>query len=99
MIKYMENDSQFTEMVTNSKGKLVVDFFATWCQPCRMLGAILEQMQGDIEIVKIDVDKCPLTARQYGVMSVPTIYFFNNGEDYDHRVGVLSAVEIEEILK
>lgn len=64
-------------------GKVLVDFFATWCGPCKMLGQELEDLSSDrtdFEIVKVDVDLNPNLARMYGIMSVPTLMYFNNGK-------------------
>ena len=60
------------------EGLVLVDFFATWCGPCKMLSPILETL--DIEVLKIDVDECPELAREYGIMTIPTLLLFNNGE-------------------
>ena len=60
------------------EGLILVDFYASWCGPCKMLGPILETL--DMDVLKIDVDECPELAREYGVMSVPTLMLFNNGE-------------------
>ncbi len=64
-------------------GKVLVDFFATWCGPCKMLGQELEDLSSDrtdFKIVKVDVDLNPNLARMYGIMSVPTLMYFNNGK-------------------
>lgn len=69
---------------------VLVDFYATWCGPCKMLGPLLEgiaQDRDDIKIVKIDVDECPNLSKQFGIMSVPTIILFKNGKPVSTQYG------------
>ena len=76
------NENNFNELI--SKGEVLVDFFATWCGPCRMLGPVLEEVSNDrigVKIVKIDVDECPNLARSFGIMSVPTLLLFKDGKE------------------
>ena len=80
MLKHA-NESNFQEMT--GKGLVLVDFFATWCGPCRMLGPVLEDMANDrdsIDIVKVDIDESMNLARQFGLMSVPTLILFKDGQ-------------------
>lgn len=76
------NEENFNEMIQG--GNLVlVDFFATWCGPCKMLGPVLEDMSNDrdsIDIVKVDIDESMNLARNYGIMSVPTLLLFKDGQ-------------------
>ena len=60
------------------EGLVLVDFYANWCGPCKMLGPVLETI--DIDVLKIDVDECPELAREYGIMTIPTLMLFNQGE-------------------
>ena len=80
MLKYA-NESNFTDMT--GKGLVLVDFFATWCGPCKMLSPVLEDLASDrdsIDIVKVDIDESMNLARQYGIMSVPTLVLFKDGQ-------------------
>ncbi len=79
----------------------VVDFFATWCGPCKMFGPIFENISGkyDINFVKLDVDKYADIAREYGVMSIPTIIRFKDGKEVKRFVGFMNENELEEFLK
>ena len=80
----------------------VVDFFATWCGPCKMLSPVIEEAaeeMHDVSLYKIDVDECPDLASKYQVMSVPTLIFFKNREVVKKSVGALSFEELEEIIQ
>lgn len=87
------NESNFKELI--NKELIVVDFFATWCGPCKMLGPVLESLES-VEVLKIDVDECPNLARSYGIMSVPTLMIFKNGELKDKRSGFMPKEMLEE---
>lgn len=94
MIKYLEDNDLDSKLKDK---KILVDFYADWCGPCKMLGTILEEM--DFPILKINVDKFPELARRYGVMSIPTIILFDNGKEIKKNIGFLSKNELEEFLK
>ena len=82
-------------------GTALVDFFATWCGPCRMLAPILEEAEAEhpeIAFVKVDVDESPELANAYGVTSIPTLVLFKNGEPAKTTVGLLPKDELEEFL-
>lgn len=85
------NDVDFDQKVLKSSGPVVVDFWATWCQPCKMLAPILddlaEKYSGKLSFVKIDVDHNPKTAAKYSIMSIPTLLVFKNGQPVSHIVG------------
>ena len=76
------NDSNFDELVLQSDKPVLVDFFATWCGPCKMLSPILEDMSksSDYTIVKVDIDENPYLVREWEVASVPTLFIVKNGE-------------------
>lgn len=93
MIHGKENN--FNELISN--GEVLVDFFATWCGPCRMLGPVLEEVSNDrigVKIVKIDVDECPNLARSFGVMSVPTLILFKDGKEVSKENGFMPKEEL-----
>ena len=83
------------------KTKAVVDFYATWCGPCKMFGPIFEEVSEDnnINFVKLDVDKNDDIARKYGVMTIPTVILFDNGEEVKRHVGLMNTEELEEFIK
>lgn len=99
-MKYIENENEFEELI--KKGKVLVDFYATWCGPCQLLSPILEEIEKEnkeVTIVKVDVDKNESLARKHGIMSIPTIEIYDKGNLVDKQVGLLSKEEIEDLLK
>ena len=96
------NSQEFEELIKENKPTLV-DFFATWCGPCRMLSPILEQVEaganGEFNVVKIDVDESYDVAKKFGIMSVPTMIIFKNGEEQEKIVGLRQKTQIEEAIK
>lgn len=94
--------SNFTDII-NSPKPVLVDFFATWCGPCKMLAPILKEVKDElgenISIIKIDVDKNQPLAAQYQVRGVPTMMLFQNGKQLWRQSGVLSKQEIIKIIQ
>lgn len=77
---------------------VLVDFFATWCGPCKMLSPILEELsneRSDIKIIKMDVDSCPTLSKEYGIMSVPTLMLFKHGEIVSKEHGFMPKQALE----
>lgn len=88
-IVHLENEN-FNDVVSNDV--VLVDFFATWCGPCKMLGPVLEEFdqdRSDVKIVKVDIDEKTDLAREYGVMSVPTLILFKDGKPVATRTGYM----------
>ena len=81
--------------------KAVVDFYATWCGPCKMFGPIFEETANanNINFIKLDVDKHPEVAREYAVMSIPTIILFKEGKELKRHTGFMSKEELIEFIK
>ena len=94
MVKYLEKE-KLEDLV--SDGIVLVDYYAEWCGPCKMLGPVLEELSCDV--IKVDVDMHNELAIKNGVMSVPTVFIYKNGEVVDKFIGFRSKEEIEEILK
>ena len=94
------SDSDFHEVLDNGK-PVVVDFWATWCGPCRQVAPILESLVAeypDIEFVKMDIDSNPVTVNKYEILSVPTIALFMNGEIVKSTVGARPKLTLEREL-
>ncbi|MGC4129634.1 MAG: thioredoxin [Bergeyella sp.] len=95
-------DSTFKEMVLDSDKPVLVDFWAVWCGPCRMLGPIIEEVAEDFEgkavVAKVDVDNNQQVSVDYGIRNIPTVLIFKNGEVVDKIVGVNSKEFISEKL-
>lgn len=91
------------ETLKNGELPLVVDFWATWCGPCRMIAPIIEELakeyDGKINVGKCDVEECDDIAAQFGIRSIPTILFFKGGEVVDKMVGAASKSKIEDKFK
>lgn len=91
----------FDEEVLRSDKKVLIDFYATWCGPCKVLSPTVEEIakeNDDIKVVKIDVDEEEELANKYGVISIPTLIVIENGEVINKSVGVISKEEIESML-
>ncbi len=80
------------------KDKVLVDFYANWCGPCKMLGPVLEKVESDIKVIKVDVDAFEDLAREYGVMSIPTIILFNEGKEIKRNIGFIDKERLEKFL-
>ena len=95
MIKHLENVTDFEKEVQGDV--VLVDFFAEWCGPCQMLAPLLEQL--DVKVVKIDVDELPDLARQFRVMSIPTLMLFKDGKFVKKQLGYMPIEALREFVK
>ena len=97
-------DVNFQETAIENKGLTVIDFWAEWCGPCRMVGPVIEELARDYEgkavrIGKVDVDSQPNISMKYGVRSIPTILFLKNGEVVDKQVGATTKAVLDAKIK
>ena len=94
------SDANFDAEVLKATGPVVVDFWAEWCGPCRMIAPALEEIAGalgdKVKIVKLNVDENPATASKYGIMSIPTLMIFKNGQLASRQVGAAPKQKLEQ---
>ncbi|NVK50060.1 MAG: thioredoxin [Cyclobacteriaceae bacterium] len=95
-------DSNFEEVIKSDK-PILIDFWAEWCGPCKMIGPIVEEMAGDYEgkaiIGKVDVDSNPSVAQAFGIRSIPTLLFFKDGQIVDKQIGAVPKTILTQKLE
>lgn len=102
MVKQV-NTAQFDELIKSSQKPVVCDFYATWCGPCKMLAPVMEKVSeefsGRAEFIKVDTDECMELAARYGIMSIPLVIVFINGEEADKSLGYMTLPEAKEFVE
>ena len=98
---HIANAKEFDETIT--EGVTLVDFYATWCGPCRMISPILEEIdekyQGKVKIAKVDVDECGDLAAKYGISAIPALIVFKNNEIFTSNIGFMPKEEIVSLIE
>jgi len=100
MIKYLENSNEFDSLT--SKGETLVDFYADWCGPCKMMEPHLEKLSetySHINIIKVNVDKHNEIAAKFNIYSIPTLIYFKEGKVIKTNIGYLPYPQLEKIIK
>ena len=96
------SDDSFDQDVLKAEGPVLVDFWAEWCGPCKMIAPVLEELADEygekLKVCKMDVDANPDTAPKYGIRGIPTLILFNNGELAGTKVGALSRSQLTEFI-
>ncbi len=101
MVKKITDDVFQSEVIDSGK-TVLVDFNATWCGPCKMMAPVFDELSenyGDVVFVSCDVDECPDTAAKYGIMSIPTIMMFKDGESKESIVGAQPRKNLENFIE
>lgn len=93
-IIHLKNED-FKELI---KEKILVDFYANWCGPCKMIAPELEKAESNIKVVKVDVDEFEDLAREYGVMSIPTLVLFESGKEVKRTIGFIDKDRIQKFV-
>ena len=97
------NDDNFQKEVLESEGLVLVDFWAPWCMPCRMLAPTIEEianeMEGKVKVCKMNVDESIKYPQQYGIMSIPTVMLFKNGQVVETMIGLQPKEEIVKTIQ
>ncbi len=98
-MNYIKNEEEFNEVI--KKDKVVIDFYAEWCGPCKMLSPILDKVSKEMSLdtYKVNVDEVEDVARQYGIMSIPTVMIFEKGKMTKKNVGFMDEAELREFVK
>lgn len=98
-MNYIKSEKEFDEVI--KKDKVVIDFYAEWCGPCKMLSPILDKVSKEMNLdtYKVNVDEVEDVARQYGIMSIPTVMIFEKGKMTKKNVGFMDDAELREFVK
>ena len=97
MVKEL-NDNNFEQEINSVKGRVLVDFWAEWCGPCRMLSPIMEEISKKNKVYKVNVDENMELSEEFGISAIPCVLVFENGKEIDRSIGLKSKEEMEAYL-
>jgi len=96
------SDANFAQVTTDTTVPVVVDFYADWCGPCKIMAPLLDDIArrraGELLVVKLDTDRNPVTGQQFGIRGIPTLIAFRSGKEVGRRVGAVAPAELEAFL-
>ena len=93
------NKEEFEKLVLNSEETILVDFYADWCGPCKMLSPIMDEISNDVTVYKVNTDDEEELSRQFGIMSIPCVIAFKNGKEINRSIGLKSKEDILSMVK
>ena len=96
------NEKNFEKEVLKTKGTVFVDFYSTWCGPCKMVGPFIEELSeeiDDVKFVSVDTDEEYELSEEYGIISIPSVLLFKNGKEIKRHVGIITKEELEEFIR
>ena len=99
MIEHINDEARFEELIKGDK--VLVDFFATWCGPCKMLSPVIEQVSNEhpeLTVLKVDVDELPSIAGKYGIQAIPTLFLMKNGKVVANQMGFVNKNQLENFI-
>ena len=99
MIEHINDQAQFNEFI--KEGTVLVDFFATWCGPCKMLSPVIEQVANEhpeLKVVKVDTDEAPGIAAKYGIQAIPTLFLLKDGKIVASQMGYMNKNQLENFI-
>ena len=99
MSLFYVNDSNFKSEVLNSDETVLVDFYADWCAPCRMIAPVVEEVAQSTKVCKVNVDESPAAAQAFGISSIPALVVIKDGSVYNQAVGYMEKDKILNLLK
>ncbi len=96
------DDADFEQEVLNAEGPVLVDYWAEWCGPCKMIAPVLDEIateyEGKLKVAKVDIDQNAATAQQYGVRGIPTLMIFRDGQIQGTRVGAMTKSQLKAFI-
>lgn len=96
------SEKDFNKVISNKEKKVIVDCYAEWCGPCRMLSPIIDELKEEVdscEFYKLNVDEAENISREYGIMSIPTILIFKDGKEINKSIGLKTKEELKKLIE